>query len=162
ERRRGRLLRRRLPYVAGDADSGDRVRVAERVGETAQGVERVGDLDDKRAVRDALDRSLYDGRARAAREGVRGEVVPVALVAQGIDRDPAERVHRGDRSEKLRLRPLEDDDDDHPRILRGDESGEGRDVRVVDVAAILARDLRGAGLPRDAVPLERRAVRDPV
>ena len=59
------------------------MRVAERVGETAQGVERVGDLDDKRAVRDALDRSLYDGRARAAREGVRDEVVPVALVAQG-------------------------------------------------------------------------------
>src|SRR5207245_9988323 len=83
ERRGGRLLCRRLPYVAGDPDSGDRVRVAERVGEPAQGVERVGDLDDKRAVRDSLDWSLYDGRARAPREGVGDEVVPVALVAQG-------------------------------------------------------------------------------
>src|SRR2546425_5434552 len=85
-----------------------------------------------------------------------------ARVPQRIDRDPAERGHRGDRSKELRLRPLEDDDDDDPGILRGDESGEGRDVRVVDVAAVLARDLRGAGLPRDAVALEHRAVRDPV
>src|SRR5207247_1924962 len=49
ERRGGRLLCRRLPCVAGDPDSGDRVRGAERVeqlleGERVRSMVRVGGL----------------------------------------------------------------------------------------------------------------------
>ena len=57
---------------------------------------------------------------------------------------------------------LEDDDNHHPRVDRRDKAGERRDVRVVDVPSVVARDLRRARLPGNAVALERRRVRDPV
>src|SRR3954471_19687172 len=63
-----------------------------------------------------------------------------ARAAQRVERDVAERVHRGDRPEELRLGTLEDDDRDEARVVRGRESREGRDVCIVDVTAVVARD----------------------
>src|SRR3954469_15690434 len=64
-----------------------------------------------------------------------------ARAAKRVERDAAERAHRGDRPEKFRLRTLEHDDGDEARVVRRRESREGGDVRVVDVTAVVARDL---------------------
>src|ERR671937_2760451 len=83
-----------------------------------------------------------------------------ARAAYRVERDAAERIHRGHRAEEPRLRTFEDDDDDEARIVRGDETCERRHVCVVEVTPIVAWDLCGAGLPRDAEPRDRGAVRD--
>ena len=49
-----------------------------------------------------------------------------------------ERVHCRDRAEQLRLRPLDDDDHDESRIAGGYEACERRDVRIVEVATVVA------------------------
>src|SRR4051812_45869205 len=70
-----------------------------------------------------------------------------ARAAQRVERDVAERVHRRDRAEELRLRSLQNDHRDELRIVRRRETRERRDVRVIEVASVVARDLRGARLP---------------
>ena len=81
EGRGGGFLRGRLPDIPGDADSRDRMRVAQRFRETPQRVERLRDLDEQRAVGRG-DRALDHRRAGASCESVGDELVSVALVAQ--------------------------------------------------------------------------------
>ena len=71
ERRGRRLLRGRLADISRDTNGRDGVRVAQGLGETPEGVLRVRNLHDERAVRQIGDGTLHDGRASAVRERVR-------------------------------------------------------------------------------------------
>jgi len=97
ERRRGRLLRRRLADVPGDPHRRDRVRVAQCLGEPPQRLQGLRNLHHEGRLRKSFDRSLDDRGGDAAGERVGDEVVAVALAAKGEEdaaglRDP--RVER--------------------------------------------------------------------
>src|SRR5207248_10393764 len=72
---------RRLPDIAGDTDSRDGMRIAQRIGEAPEGVLSVRDLHDERARRQVRDGPLHDRSPGAVRERIRHEIVAVTLVA---------------------------------------------------------------------------------
>ena len=129
ERGRGRLLRRRLPDVPGDADRWNRMGIAQRVGELAQRVLRIGDLHEHRAVGQIRDGPFHDGGAGAMRERVRHELVAVTSIAQSEEQAAGfgdSRVVRAADESLFRVRHAVDD----PSTRRAKHLVEGEHVRA--------------------------------
>ena len=127
ERRGGGLLRRRLAYVAGDADGRDGVRVAQRFGETPQRVLGVSDLHDERARGHIGDGTLHDRGPGTVRERVRHEIVAVPLVAQGEEDAARFGDARVERTADEPLVPVRNTVDD-PSTRRAKQLLEGEHV----------------------------------
>ena len=129
KRRGGRFLRRGLADVAGDADRGYGIRVAQGVGQTPQRALRVGHLDDNGVGGEIGDGVFHDRSPRATGERIRDERMPVATVAEREEHASRRRDARVERaaSEALIRSGIAVDD---PSTRRAEHLLQGEHVRV--------------------------------